>query len=446
MSVTESLDQIHTLVQDSELESLAALVGEVSSPDIADLLYRLPAVDAAVVYRLLPKDKAIDVFEILDSAAQADLVTELAETEVVNVFEALDPDDIVGLLDELPAKVTKRLLRTLSPRQRTATAPILGYPHGSVGRRMTPEYVSARLDEPVSNVLVRLQRNADNYETVYTVPVVDNARVLVGVCSLRDLLTADDTALIQEIMSVPASVRTLDGDESSARRLMDAGVLALPVVDSEDRLVGLFTLDDAVRIIRTEDAEDAARAGGTEPLRRTYMLTTPFHMTRSRITWLLILAVSAILTVKVLDIFEEPLEKVWQLALFIPLLTGTGGNTGAQAATTVTRSLAMHELGPSDTWRLVLKEVRTGAMLGAVLGTLGFAIASLVFGVDIGAIIGLTLVGICTMAATVGRLMPMLATVIRVDPAVFSTPFISSFADATGLVIYFSIAKAILGI
>ncbi|HLS02130.1 MAG TPA: magnesium transporter [Beutenbergiaceae bacterium] len=445
MSVTDSLDQIHLLVQDSELESLAALVGEASSPDIADLLYRLPAVDAAVVYRLLPKDKAIDVFEILDSAAQADLVTELAETEVVNVFEALDPDDIVGLLDELPAKVTKRLLRTLSPRQRTATAPILGYPHGSVGRRMTPEYVSARLDEPVSNVLVRLQRNADNYETVYTVPVVDNARVLVGVCSLRDLLTADDTALIQEIMSVPASVRTLDGDESSARRLMDAGVLALPVVDSEDRLVGLFTLDDAVRIIRTEDAEDAARAGGTEPLRRTYMLTTPFHMTRSRITWLLILAVSAILTVKVLDIFEDPLS-VYPLALFIPLLTGTGGNTGSQAATTVTRSLAMNELSTADTLRVAFKEIRTGAMLGLVLGLIGFGLAAVVFGPDIGVVIGLTLLAICAMAATVGGIMPMLASTVRADPAVFSTPFISTFADATGLIIYFSIAKAILGI
>lgn len=226
---------------------------------------------------------------------------------------------------------------------------------------------------------------------------------------------------------------------------MDAGVLALPVVDSEDRLVGLFTLDDAVRIIRTEDAEDAARAGGTEPLRRTYLLTTPFHMTRSRITWLLILAISAILTVKVLDIFEDPLS-VYPLALFIPLLTGTGGNTGSQAATTVTRSLAMNELSTADTLRVAFKEIRTGAMLGLVLGLIGFGLAAVVFGPDIGVVIGLTLLAICAMAATVGGIMPMLASTVRADPAVFSTPFISTFADATGLIIYFSIAKAILGI
>lgn len=446
MTVIEPLDEIHDLVSRSELEPLSALIGATSTPDVADMLYRLRPVDAAVVYRLLPKDKAIDVFERLDGAAQADLVTELADTEVVNVFEALDPDDIVGLLDELPAKVTKRLLRTLSPRQRTATAPILGYPHGSIGRRMTPEYVSARAEEPVADVLVRLRRNADNYETVYTVPIVDNARVLVGICSLRDLLVAYEGAIIGDIMELPASVRTLDDDELAARRLVDSGVLALPVVDTEDRLVGLFTIDDAVRIIRTEDAEDAARTGGTEPLRRTYLLTSPFAMTKSRIAWLLVLAVSAILTVKVLDVFEDSLATVGTLALFIPLLTGTGGNTGAQAATTVTRSLAMSELGPRDTWRVAFKEIRTGAMLGLVLGTLGFALASVVFGVDIGLVIGLTLVSICTMAATVGGIMPMLANAVRADPAVFSTPFISTFADATGLIIYFSIAKAILGI
>ncbi len=446
MSTTETLDQIHALVSGSELESLSALVAETSSPDIADLLYRLPAVDGAVVYRLLPKDKAIDVFEILDSAAQADLVTELAETEVVNVFEALDPDDVVGLLDELPAKVTKRLLRTLSPRQRTATAPILGYPHGSVGRKMTPEYVSARPEEAVSEVLVRLRRNANNYETVYTVPIVDDARVLVGICSLRDLLVAYEGAIIGDIMELPASVRTLDDSEVSARRLVDSGVLALPVVDREERLVGLFTIDDAVRIIRAEDDEDAARTGATEPLRRTYLLTTPFHMTKSRIAWLLVLAVSAILTINVLQIFEGALEEAYFLALFIPLLTGTGGNTGAQAATTVTRSLAMNELSARDTWKVAFKEVRTGFLLGLALGSLGFVLATIVFGVGIGAVIGLTLLSICTMAATVGGLMPMLATVVRVDPAVFSTPFISTFADATGLIIYFSIAKAILGI
>ena len=446
MTMTETLETIHDLVESADLTSLAKLTAQAPRPEISEFLDRLSPVDAAVVFRLLPKDTAIDVFERLEPAAQADLVTELAEAEVVGVFEALDPDDVVGLLDELPAKVTKRLLQTLSERQRTATAPILGYPQGSIGRKMSPEYLIARPDETVQAVLARARRDEAAYETIYTVPVVDSSRTLVGIMSLRELMRAEDTDLVSAVMNTPVSVPAYDRDEAAARRCLDGGLLALPVVDREDRLVGLLTIDDAIRIIRAAEDEDQARAGGTEPLRRTYLLTPVRSITKARIAWLLILAVSAILTVQVLELFEATLAQKVALALFIPLLTGTGGNTGAQAATTVTRALAMNELGTRDAGRVALKELRTGMALGLTLGTLGFAVASLAYEVPIGLVIGLTLLAVCTMSATVGGLMPIVAKACRVDPAVFSTPFISTFCDATGLVIYFTIARALLGL
>lgn len=446
MSMTETLATVHDLVERADLAALATLTSDTPRPQISELLDRLSPVDAAVMFRLLAKDTAIDVFERLEPAAQADLVTELAEAEVVAVFEALDPDDVVGLLDELPAKVTKRLLQTMSKRQRAATAAILGYPHTSIGRRMSPEYPIARADETVQQVLARLRSREADFETIYTVPVVDCSRTLVGIMSLRELMRAADEDPVTAVMNTPVSAHAEDRDEEAARRCLDGGLLALPVVDREHRLVGLLTIDDAIRIIRAAEDEDQARAGGSEPLRRTYLLTPVRSITKARIAWLLVLAVSAILTVQVLELFEATLAEKVALALFIPLLTGTGGNTGAQAATTVTRALAMNELGTRDAGRVALKELRTGCALGLTLGALGFAVASLAYEVPIGLVIGLTLLAVCTMSATVGGLMPIVAKACRVDPAVFSTPFISTFCDATGLIIYFTIARAILGL
>jgi magnesium transporter len=218
----------------------------------------------------------------------------------------------------------------------------------------------------------------------------------------------------------------------------------MPIVDSEQRLVGMFTIDDAVRILEREESEDTARQGGTEPLRRPYLSTPVRSIVRSRVVWLLVLAIGATLTVQVLSVFESTLERVTVLALFVPLLIGTGGNTGNQAATTVTRALALGDVGPRDLLRVLSRELRTGAMLGLLLGGLGFAVAGLVYSPQIGAVIGITLLTVCTVAAAVGGCMPLLARAVRVDPAVFSNPFISTFVDATGLIVYFMIAKTIL--
>ncbi|PFG29845.1 magnesium transporter [Paramicrobacterium agarici] len=440
---------IHTIsqqVNSRDLTGVARLIAGRTTSELVDVCERLTEKQRAVVFRLLAKQQALEVFEALAPALQSDLVSALRDSDVASLFASLDPDDRVWLLDELPAAVAPRLLRGLPDRERELTAVVLGYPKASIGRRMSPQYVTTHPDLSASQTLARVSAGLDHAETVYTIPVLDDGRRVAGVVSLRDLMAASGETVIAELMSQPHfSLATTDA-EDAARACADLGLLALPIVDSESRLVGILTIDDAVRILEHEETEDSARQGGVEPLRRPYLSTPIRSLVRSRVLWLLVLAVGATLTVQVLEVFEETLNAVTVLALFVPLLIGTGGNTGNQAATTVTRALALGDVRSRDILRVLGREVRVGFSLGLLLGALGFAVATPFYSMPIGLTIGLTLVAVCTVAATIGGVMPLAAHAIRVDPAVFSNPFISTFVDTTGLIIYFVIAMAILQI
>ncbi|MDQ0643074.1 magnesium transporter [Microbacterium murale] len=440
------LELIEQSLSRRDLAAASTTLSPVPTWQIVQVLERLNPRDCAVVYRLLPKQQAVEVFEALSPELQGELVRSLQDAEVAALFAELDPDDRVWLLDELPASVAPRLLRGLSPHERELTASVLGYSQDSIGRRMSPEYVTTHPDLTAAETLRRMRARIADAETIYTLPVTDHARRVVGVVSLRDLLAADDDAFVESLMQDAHTVPADSGAEAAARDCTDLGLLAVPVVDSEHRLVGIFTIDDAARILKREESEDAARQGGVEPLARPYLSTPIRRIVRSRVVWLLVLAVGATLTVKVLSVFEATLEQLTVLALFVPLLIGTGGNTGNQAATTVTRALALGEVRPRDLVRVLTRELRVGLSLGVLLGLLGFGITALVYDWQIGLVIGCTLVAVCSVAATIGGIMPLVARTIRVDPAVFSNPFITTFVDATGLVIYFVIAKAILGI
>ncbi|WP_409329484.1 magnesium transporter [Trujillonella humicola] len=437
---------LERLLDDDDLATATATITTLDAPEAVDVMERLDAKDRALVFRLLPKDIALEVFEGLDATLQGDLVRALRDEEVTSVFALLDPDDRVTLLDELPATVATRLLQGLPPHERDLTAEVLGYPQGSIGRRMSPEYVSTHPGLTAAQTLDRVRARLTDAETVYTLPVLDGQRRLVGIVSLRDLMGAAPDAPVSDLQREPHAVPATAEAETAARRCADLKLLALPVVDAEGRLVGILTVDDALSILEEEESEDQARIGGAEPLRRPYLSTPVRSIVRSRVVWLLVLAVGATLTVQVLGAFEETLEQMVVLSLFIPLLIGTGGNTGNQAATTVTRALALGDVRPRDVTRVLAREVRVGFSLGLLLGTVGYAAASLAFDTSIGTVIGLTLLGICTMAATVGGVMPLIGRTIRVDPAVFSNPFITTFVDATGLIVYFLIARAVLGI
>jgi magnesium transporter len=432
-----------------DLEEVANIAAQASQQDLAYLVSNNPPVQSAVLFRVIEKDKALDVFESLPPAYQADLIQNLRDPEVAQIIEDLDPDDRAELFDELPAGVVHELMHGLSHAEREMTSQVLGYPKSSIGRYMSPEVLSLHEDWTVKHAMEVVRDSIDTPETVYLLPVVGTGRVLVGVVSLRNLIAEvekDPNIQIGEIKRESISVKAQSEREEAARRFLSHRLIAMPVVDEEDRLVGILTMDDALDIIDEEDAEDTARSGGAEPLDRSYLSSTIINIVSSRVVWLLVLAVSAILTVQVLDVYEDRLDKVVVLALFIPLLTGTGGNTGNQAATTVTRALAVGEVRMRDFGRVIWRELRVGTILGSILGILGFTIAGFVYGWAIGLVIGLTLLAVCVMAATVGGLMPIIAKRLGADPAVFSNPFISTFCDATGLIIYFSIATATLGL
>ncbi|PVZ08553.1 magnesium transporter [Actinomycetospora cinnamomea] len=402
---------------------------------------------AASLFRSLPKDLAIAVFEALEPPLQGDLVGRLRdETEIKVLLEGLDPDDRAELLEELPAKVTKRLLSGLSPGERSMTAALLGFPAGSVGRRMSPEVATVPETVTVGEALERVRREGDRAETIYLVPVVGEGRRLVGVVSLRRLLVTGRDVPVRDVCAEPVSVLPEDGEETAARTVRENGLIALPVVDHERRLLGVFTVDDAMRALERAESEDSARGGGTEPLRRPYLSAGVLRVVRSRIGWLLGLVVGATLTVTVLDSFEDALEQVVALALFVPLLIGTAGNAGAQAATTVVRAITTDDLRLRDLGRVVGRELATGFLLGAGLAVVGFGPAWWFVGLDIAVVLALTVVAICMLATGTGAAVPLVARAAGVDPAVVSAPFITTFVDATGLIIYFTTATLLLGL
>ncbi|GED98387.1 magnesium transporter [Gordonia crocea] len=446
MQTAATAKNVQQAIERGHLADAGAELAALPAQDAAAVLDALDRKTRTIAFRVLPKDRAVRVFDHLDPDAQADLVSTLGTADVAEAFDHLDPDDRAELLDELPAKIAKQLIRNLSPAEREATAVVLGFPRGSVGRRMSPEYIHVFDDERCGTAVERVKRRGRDAETIYAIPVTDHQRRLVGVVGLREILLADPDEPVADHANPPIFARADEDAESAARRCVDRGVLAMPVVDHEGRLIGILTLDDAAEVVEAARDEDEARAGAREPLRTPYLQSSILAITRARVVWLFVLAVSAILTVNVLEVFEGTLEQKVALALFIPLLTGIGGNTGSQAATTVTRAIATEEVTGTDVARVAFKEVRVGLTMGAALGLVGFGVAGLAYDRGIGTVIGLTIVSVCAVAATVGGVMPLAARAIKVDPAVFSTPFISTFCDATGLVIYFTIAKAVLGI
>lgn len=446
IDVKNLIDEIEDHLNDENFAEVSQRINVLKPADAISVLERLNHRHRAFVYLMFDKDLALRVFEGLPPVLQGDLVNALQEHDTAELFIGLAPDDRVWLLDELPATVASKLLEGLDVDERAQTSALLGYAEGSIGRRMSPQFITLRPYNTVADAMERVNSRLHTAETVYYLPVIDDGRRVIGAVSLRQLMGAQDTQSVDELMGTARTADVSEDAENVARRTARRGTFALSVVDHEERLVGIFTLDDAVRILEHEESEDVSRQGGVEPLRRPYLSTPVSRLVRSRITWLLVLAVGATLTVQVLSVFEATLEQVTVLALFVPLLIGTGGNTGNQAATTVTRALALHDIEPRDLFRVLTRELRTGFMLGILLGSLGFVITALIYEFEVGLVIGLTLLAVCTVAAAVGGAMPLLARAIKVDPAVFSNPFISTFVDATGLIIYFMIAKAILQI
>lgn len=439
--------RIDELVRDGDTAPLVAWLRDSTVLEIVDELTRLDPADTAVAFRLLPRDRALDVFEALDPVDQQQVLDGLRDDRVRSLIEALDPDDRARLFDEMPAKVVNRLLGQLSPDERALTTVLLGYPEQSAGRLMSPEFVSLRASMTTAEAIDKIRHEGLDAETVYALPVLDDHRHLIGITGLRALVLAPPSARVGELMTTDIHQVTTDTDQEVAARLVrEAGLIALPVVDSEERLVGVITVDDALRVLEDEDTEDFALAGGASPLRTSYLSASALGLAKVRALWLLLLIVAAAFTVNVLQVFESTLDQVVTLALFIPLITGTGGNSGAQASTAVIRAMAVGEVRLGDLPRIVWREARVGLLLGVMLSAAAAVPISFIYDAEMGIVILLTLTMVCTWATTVGSALPLLARRAGVDPAVVSAPLITTLVDASALIIYFVVAKLVLGI
>jgi magnesium transporter len=440
--------KLHDLTHNGDLMSLRAWLAETGTLDITEALARLEPEERAVPFRLLDKDRALAVFEALDPLHQQQLLEGLRDERVRELFGGLEADDQARLLDELPAAVATRLQAGLPPEQRAATAALLGYPDDSAGRIMTPDFTSVRASMTAADALAKLRRAGKRPTRAQNLvlPMTDDERRLIGVIDLSDVVTAASDTRMRDLMQPETlSVRADEDQERAARLIQEADLIALSVVDREGRLVGLITVDDAMEVVEEEDTEDFSRQGGAEPLELPYLSAGVLQLARKRAPWLLLLGIAFTLTVVVLQSFESALTALPALAFFIPMLIGTGGNSGAQAATMVVRAIAVGEVRLGDLARIVLREVRVGLALGTMLALLAIPMVGLLYSFQVGVVIGLTLIGICTWASFAGGMLPLLAKRVGIDPAVVSSPFISTLVDASGLLIYFVVAYAILG-
>jgi magnesium transporter len=438
---------LEALLEAGDLRGVDGWLGGRDVLTVADELARLEPAERAVVFRLLRKDRAAEAFEALFPVHQAELLDALGDASVHDLFYALDAADRTELLDEMPANVASMLLAKLPPEARRYTNIVLGYPEESAGRAMSPRYVALPETMTASDALARVRAANLRPREVLVLPVIDATRRLVGVVDLPDVVTADSEAPVGPLIRPETySVSVTEDQEVAARLMQEANLVALPVLDNEERLVGVLTVDDAMEIIEEEETEDAARAGGAEPILVPYLDAGVLLLARARGTWLLLLVAAAVLTVNVLQAFESTLEQVVTLAVFIPLLIGTGGNSGAQAATAVVRAMALGEVRIVDLPRILRREFVVGFLLGLILGTIAFPIVGVVFGWQFAGVVSLTLLAICSWASFAGGLLPVLARQAGIDPAVVSAPLITTLVDATGLIIYFLIARALLGL
>lgn len=403
--------------------------------------------DQVELLAAVPDERADEAFRSLEAEHQSELLDRLPGDRRRRLLRALRPDERARLLATVDEERTAELLDLLTPDQRAVTEPLVRYPAESVGRIMTPLVLTVGAEDRRVDVLDAVRDRGGDVDTVYTLPVTDGDGRLVGVLDLRAMLTADDDARVADVMGDPEPALDPESDrEVAARAVLTTEVLAAPVVDADGRLLGLVTVDDAMEVLELENAEDVLRSSGSEPVRGPYLSSSVIRLARSRATWLTVAAAAAIVTVNVLEVFEAELSEVVTLSVFIPLLLGTGGNAGSQATATVVRALAVGGVRFGDLARVAVRETGVGLLLGGLLGALAVAPVWLLYSGRMATVVALTLVGVCAIAALIGSTLPILADRLGLDPAVVSAPFITSLADASGLLLYFTIAKAVFGI
>lgn len=441
--------QLQMLLEAGNLQEAKAILVPMLPVDIAEAIEGLPKTMHALAFRLLSKQEAIAVYEHLDYNVQQRLIEELKSQEVLHVVEKMSPDDRAKLFDELPAIVVNRLLEQLSPNERQATSQLLGYEACCAGRIMTPELISLKENFTVAQTLERIRSLAHASEMIYYLYVTDAARRLTGILSLRDLVTAQPEEKIGDLMTQDVLFVHTDTDQEEVARLIQRyDFLAVPVVDREQRLVGIVTVDDVIDILEKETTEDIyAVGGGVQSQGDNYFQLNLLSVARKRVVWLFVLLVTNTVTGTIIKSQEDILQQVVTLAAFIPLLTGTGGNVGAQSSTVVIRGMNTDEIRSMEPYQVIVREAIAGALLGGMLGIVATVWAIFLQGnVSVAIAVGCSLVAISVLASFSGSALPFVFRLLNLDPALMSAPFITTAVDVIGVLIYFNLARLILKI
>ncbi|MBQ9926153.1 MAG: magnesium transporter [Clostridia bacterium] len=437
------------LLKTKRFVDLKNLFVVLNGPDVALILEEMPEESLPVLFRILPKELASEAFVEMDFDSQEVLIRAFTDKELKEVLDELFVDDAVDLIEEMPAGVVKRILRNTDPETRRVINQILNYPEDSAGSIMTTEYVRLQKEMTVDQAFNRIRQTGADKETIYTCYVTDERRVLLGLVTVRQLLLADREQIIGDIMETNLiSVDTMMDKEEAVQTLSKYGFSVMPVVDKEQRLVGIITFDDALDVIEEEATEDIAMMSAVTPTDKPYLKTGVIELFRSRIVWLLVLMLSATFTSIILTSFEESLAACVVLTAYIPMLTSTGGNSGSQASATIIRAISLGDVDLSDLPAILWKEARVAVIAGAVLAVASF-VKLLIFDkltIPIALVICLTLYATVIVAKLVGCTLPLLAKRLKLDPAVMANPFISTIVDALSLVIYLTIATAVLGL
>ncbi len=447
---------LHKMLEEKKYATLRDILQTMNPADIAAVFESLEEDRIPLLFRLLPKELAAETFVEMDPDQQELLIRSFSDNELKEIVDELYVDDAADLVEEMPANVVKRILRQADPEMRKSINQILRYPENSAGSIMTTEYVSLRPQMTVEEAILRIRRQGVDKETIYTCYVTEG-RKLLGLVTVKDLLLAeDDETPVEEIMLTNLiSVTTHTDQEEVARMFSKYDFLALPVVDNEHRMVGIVTFDDAMDVMQEEATEDIEMMGGMLPSEKTYLKSSAWELFKNRIPWLLLLMVSATFTGMIINGFESALAAQAALIAFIPMLMGTGGNSGSQSSVTVIRSLSLGELEFSDLLRVLWKEIRTAVLCGVVLAAVCFLkiwlIDRMLLGntgitLQVNAVVCLALAVTVLVAKIIGGILPLLAKAVKLDPAVMASPFITSIVDALSLLVYFLFAQLILPI
>ena len=443
-----NIEEIKELIENKQFTQLKKELKEMKSADISEILDELDKEQAVILFRLLSKEKAGMAFSYMETDMREKLIKDLTDTELKNVLDELFMDDTVDLIEEMPSNVVTRILRNVDKNDRKIINELLKYPDDSAGSIMTTEFIDLKEDMTAEEALKRVRKIGIDSETIYTCYVLDENRKLQGIISIKELLLSKEDTLISDNMETNIiSVNTLEDQEEVAKKFDKYDLYALPVVDNENRLVGIVTVDDAINVLQDEAEEDFEKMAAMAPTEESYFETSVFKHAKNRIVWLLILMLSSAITGTIITNYENAFAAVPLLVAFLPMLMDTGGNCGSQSSTLIIRGLATDELEVKDVFKILWKEIRIAVIVGISLATInGLRIFAQYKNLQLACTVGLSITTTVILSKSIGCLLPLLAKKLKLDPAIMAAPLITTIVDILSVLVYFNIATVIMGL